>query len=31
MKEMCSYGVEGMTVNFPDVLTEYLESTGHKG
>lgn len=30
MKEMCSCGVEGMTVNFPDVLTEYLESTGHK-
>lgn len=30
MKEMCSYGVEGMTVNFPDVLTEYLESTGRK-
>lgn len=28
MKEMCSYGVDGMTVNFPDLLTKHLEETG---
>ena len=31
MTEMCSYGVDGMTVNFPDLLTKHLESTGHQG
>jgi glycerophosphoryl diester phosphodiesterase len=26
MKELCNAGVDGMTVNFPDKLTEFLES-----
>ncbi len=28
MKMACSMGVDGMTVNFPDILTEYLNSRG---
>ena len=27
MEQMCSYGVDGMTVNFPDRLTEYLKQS----
>ncbi|MBQ2756719.1 MAG: hypothetical protein IJF27_08600, partial [Oscillospiraceae bacterium] len=26
MKKMCSLGVDGMTVNFPDRLTQYLST-----
>lgn len=31
MKRMCEIGVDGMTVNFPDRLTQYLNSQQQKG